>query len=457
MPSYRSTLAHPLLAMAMVAASSCFAIAQQPPSPSRVRGTIASVDGDVLSVKSRSGEDVKLRMTGDLRVVGIIKIALSDIKLGSFVGATTVPGPDGSQNAVEVHVFPEDMRGTGEGSRPYDLRPNSTMTNATVAETVAGNDGQTLMIKYKGGEKKVVVGARYACRHLCPRRQIRTEGGRQDHRLRQATAGRVVRNQSCQRRPRRADASHVRISALHRFANEASRLRHPGITATFAGYSLDSSINLEGKTMPKISSWMPRALVASLTVISVFASAAWAQQPPPVRIRGTIETVDGPMLTIKSREGTEMKVRMTDNVAVFGVARTELSEIKPGSYIGVSAMPEPDGTQKALAVHIFPESQRGAAEGFRPWDLRPNSTMTNATVAETVKGTDGQNILVRYKDGEKKVVVPPGTPIVTFVAGDKSEVKPGAKIIIFGAVKKDDGVLEANRVNIGRDGITPPM
>ncbi len=215
--------------------------------------------------------------------------------------------------------------------------------------------------------------------------------------------------------------------------------------------------------MPKISSWMPRAFAASLTVLSVFAampaltSAASAQQPPPVRIRGTIESVDGPMLMIKSREGTEMKVRMTDNVAVFGVAKTELSEIKPGSYIGVSAMPEPDGTQKALAVHIFPESQRGAAEGFRPWDLRAGSTMTNATVAETVGGTDGQNILVKYKDGEKKVVVPPGTPVVTFVAGDKSEVKPGAKIIIFGAVKKDDGVLEANRVNIGRDGITPPM
>jgi hypothetical protein len=211
--------------------------------------------------------------------------------------------------------------------------------------------------------------------------------------------------------------------------------------------------------MPKISSWMPRTFVASLTALSVFASisAASAQQPPPVRIRGTIESVDGPMLMIKSREGTDIKVRMTDNVAVFGVAKTELSDIKPGSYIGVSAMPEPDGTQKALAVHIFPESQRGAAEGFRPWDLRAGSTMTNATVAETVGGTDGQNILVKYKDGEKKVVVPPGTPVVTFVAGDKSEVKPGAKIIIFGAVKKDDGVLEANRVNIGRDGITPPM
>ncbi len=209
--------------------------------------------------------------------------------------------------------------------------------------------------------------------------------------------------------------------------------------------------------MPKVSSLLPRMLVASLAVVSVLGSGASAQQPQTVRIRGTIEAVDGPTLMIKSRDGTDMKVRMTDNVAVFAVVKTELSEIKPGSYIGVSALPEPDGTQKALAVHIFPEAQRGAAEGFRPWDLRPNSTMTNATVAETVKGTDGQNILVKYKDGEKKVVVPPETPIVTFVAGDKSEVKAGAKIIIFGAVKKDDGTLEANRVNIGRDGITPPM
>jgi hypothetical protein len=209
--------------------------------------------------------------------------------------------------------------------------------------------------------------------------------------------------------------------------------------------------------MPNISSLSSRLLAASLTALAVLGSVAWAQQPPPVRIRGTIESVDGANLMIKSREGADMKVRMTDNVAVFGVAKTEMSEIKPGSYIGVSAMPEPDGTQKALAVHIFPETQRGAAEGFRPWDLRAGSTMTNATVAETVKGTDGQNILVKYKDGEKKVVVPPDTPIVTFVAGEKSELKPGAKIIIFGAVKKDDGTLEANRVNVGRDGITPPM
>src|SRR6187402_769712 len=158
MPVDRSFVTLPLIAVAMVIVSSLSAIAQQPPSPSRVRGTIEGLDGDMLAVKSRAGEDVLLRMTADMRVVGIVKIALSDIKVGSFIGTTTVPGPDGSQNAIEVHVFPEEMRGTGEGSRPFDLRPNSTMTNATVAQTVAGNDGHTLLIKYKDGEKKVVVG-----------------------------------------------------------------------------------------------------------------------------------------------------------------------------------------------------------------------------------------------------------------------------------------------------------
>jgi hypothetical protein len=157
MPQNRLQLVRPLLAVAMVAASSFYAIAQQPPSPTRVRGTIETVEGDVIAVKSRSGEDFKLRMAGDMRLVGITKISLSDIKLGSFIGTTTVPGPDGGNNAVEVHVFPEEMRGTGEGSRPFDLRPNSTMTNATVAESVTGNDGHTLLVKYKDGEKKVVV------------------------------------------------------------------------------------------------------------------------------------------------------------------------------------------------------------------------------------------------------------------------------------------------------------
>ncbi|MGJ4941834.1 hypothetical protein ACQR1W_14760 [Bradyrhizobium sp. HKCCYLS1011] len=155
--SVRSALIRPLVVLAMVAAPSMLAIAQQAPVPTRVRGTIESVDGNVITVKSRSGEDVKLHMTPDLRVVGVVKAQLSDVKVGSFIGATTVPGPDGAPKAVEVHIFPEDMRGTGEGSRPYDLKPNSSMTNATVSESVVSNDGHTLMVKYKGGEKKVDV------------------------------------------------------------------------------------------------------------------------------------------------------------------------------------------------------------------------------------------------------------------------------------------------------------
>ncbi|MCK1549838.1 hypothetical protein IVB11_12510 [Bradyrhizobium sp. 177] len=153
----RATFTRPLIAVAMVAVSTLSALAQRAPVPTRVRGTIESVNGDTMQVKARSGEDVKLHIASDVNVSGITRISLADIKSGSFVGATTVPGPDGGANAVEVHVFPESMRGTGEGSRPYDLKPNSSMTNATVSESVVGNDGHTLLVKYKDGEKKVFV------------------------------------------------------------------------------------------------------------------------------------------------------------------------------------------------------------------------------------------------------------------------------------------------------------
>jgi hypothetical protein len=159
MPVQRGAFTRPLVAAAMVVLSTLYALAQKAPVPTRVRGTIESVDADTMQVKSRSGEDVRLHIAPDLRIAGIVRISLADIKVGSFIGTTTVPGPDGGQNAVEVHVFPESMRGTGEGSRPYDLKPNSSMTNATVAESVVGNDGHTLLVKYKDGEKKVFVGA----------------------------------------------------------------------------------------------------------------------------------------------------------------------------------------------------------------------------------------------------------------------------------------------------------
>lgn len=199
------------------------------------------------------------------------------------------------------------------------------------------------------------------------------------------------------------------------------------------------------------------ALMASMAGAVLFGAPASAQRPPTLRVRGAIESVDGSMLTVKSRDGTDVKVHLADKVGVIEIAKSSLSDVKQGSYIGVTAMPQADGSQKAIAVHIFAESQRGTNEGFSNWDLRPNSTMTNATVAQTVTGVDGQNLTVKYKDGEKKVVVSPDTPIVAFVSADKSELKPGAQIIIFGATKKEDGTLEASRIGVGLNGITPPM
>jgi len=168
-------------------------------------------------------------------------------------------------------------------------------------------------------------------------------------------------------------------------------------------------------------------------------SASFAQQPPPVRVRGTVEAVDGSVLTVKSRDGqTTYKVKLTDNASVRGIVKAPLSDIKDNSFIGVTGMPQPDGTQKAVEIHIFPEPMRGTGEGFRPWDLQPNSTMTNATVAQMVKGVNGQEITLKYKDGEKKIVVVPETVIVTYVPGSKDELKPGAKIFLAGAQKKED-------------------
>ena len=189
---------------------------------------------------------------------------------------------------------------------------------------------------------------------------------------------------------------------------------------------------------------------------SLVAASTVSAQTPPTRIRGQIEKVDGNTLTIKSRDGAEMKVQLADNARVMAMVKASLSDIKPNSYIGVTAMPEADGTQKALAIHIFLDSMRGTGEGFRPWDLKPGSTMTNAAVDSTVTGVNGQEITVKYKDGEKKVIVPPNTPIVAYAQGEKDEVKPGAQVIIMGATKQADGSYTTPAINVGR-GVTPPM
>jgi hypothetical protein len=185
------------------------------------------------------------------------------------------------------------------------------------------------------------------------------------------------------------------------------------------------------------------------------AASAWAQDT--VRVRGTIERVDGNNLIVKSRDGAELKIALAEKALIVAIIKAALADIKQGSFVGVTGMPQADGSQRAIEVHIFPESMRGTGEGHYPWDLRPGSTMTNANVEHMVTGVDGHTLSVKYKDGEKKLIVPPDATIVTYTPGDKSELKPGTKIFIAAAKKLPDGSLEAPRVNYGKDGITPPM
>jgi hypothetical protein len=198
--------------------------------------------------------------------------------------------------------------------------------------------------------------------------------------------------------------------------------------------------------------------VAGFAVLLVTSASFAQQQPPPVRVRGQIDKVEGDVLDIKARNGDMVKVKLVDPGRVVAFVKASLADIQVGKFIGVTAMPQADGSQKAIAVHIFLDSQKGVvADRHFPWDLQPGSTMTNAIVDTTVAGVDGQTIMVKYKDGEKKVIVPPNTPIVAQTPGDKSELKPGAQIIIFGATKQADGSLTTPAVNVGRDGVVPPM
>jgi outer membrane lipoprotein SlyB len=189
------------------------------------------------------------------------------------------------------------------------------------------------------------------------------------------------------------------------------------------------------------------ALLAAIT-----ASSAFAQQT--VRVRGAVEKVDGNTLSVKADDGAVVALTLTSDAAVVGVVKATLADVKEGSFVGSAAMPQPDGSQKALEVHIFPETMRGTGEGHRPFTV-PNSTMTNGTVGEMVTASDGQSLTVKYKGGDKKIVVPPGVPIVRYEIADRSALKPGARVTATSAVKKPDGTLEAARINVGRDGLVP--
>jgi hypothetical protein len=199
---------------------------------------------------------------------------------------------------------------------------------------------------------------------------------------------------------------------------------------------------------------MIRTIAAFL--IAVVTTVAFAQAPTPVRIRGTVEKLDGNVLTVKARDGQSMSVKMADTFTVMGIQKANVAEIATGKFIGATTVGERDGALVALEVHIFPESMRGTGEGHYPWDLQPNSMMTNANIANVVSVASDRVMTVQYKGGEKKILVTDSTVVVSYAPSDKSELKPGAPIFLV-SQKQPDGSLTAARVNVGLKGLVPPM
>jgi len=196
---------------------------------------------------------------------------------------------------------------------------------------------------------------------------------------------------------------------------------------------------------------------AALLIAVITATAALAQTTP-TRIRGTISAIDGKTVTIVTREGPTVKINLADNWTVNLVAPVTMADIKEGGFVGIASLKGPDGSLNALEVLVFPAAMQAAkpGEGHYPWDLQPESMMTNATVATVAAGGDGQTLKLDYKDGTQTIKVKPGTPIVTFLPGTQADAKVGAKVFV-GAAKAADGTLTAPRLNVGKDGLTPPM
>jgi hypothetical protein len=198
------------------------------------------------------------------------------------------------------------------------------------------------------------------------------------------------------------------------------------------------------------------AVVIVLAACATTSISAFAEDTP-ARVRGTLQKMDGNNLTIATKSGKEADVPLKDGAPIIAVTKGAMSDIKSNSFVGITAMPQPDGTQKAVEVHVFEESLRGVGEGHYPWDLMPNSTMTNGAVAQQVEKVEGNTLQVKYKDGEKTIIVPKDAEVVNLVAGSKADLKTGAHVFIPRWEKQGDGTWQAAVVVVGRDGITPPM
>jgi len=207
---------------------------------------------------------------------------------------------------------------------------------------------------------------------------------------------------------------------------------------------------------------MRRILLSLVAIVALQAPPAGAQaQAPavdgtPTRISGTVAKLDGNTLTVTTKDGQTANVMLAPDVAVFGLAKATLADIKPGDFVASGGVRTPDGKIHAVEVRIFPESLRGAGEGQRPWDVKPEGVMTNATVGTVIASADGGLIKVTYKGGESEYTVGPDVPILLYVPGDTSLLKPGAAVFLV-ALKKPDGTLTANRVTAEKDGVKPPF
>jgi hypothetical protein len=197
-------------------------------------------------------------------------------------------------------------------------------------------------------------------------------------------------------------------------------------------------------------------LISSVLVSALMiATPSQAEDTKPTRVRGTITAVEGDLLKVHSTRGEDLQVNLTRDTQVRGVTLAQVSEIKPGSYIGSAAVPQPDGTLKALEVHVFPPEMAGTGDGHRAFDLGKDSTMTNGSVGDLVT-SNGRTITVNYKGGQKKIVIPDDVPIVNLVPADRSLLKPGVKVVLQ-AQKAEDGALNAVSISAGENGVTPPM
>lgn len=197
------------------------------------------------------------------------------------------------------------------------------------------------------------------------------------------------------------------------------------------------------------------AAIPAILASAFLGSAAMAQAPAQTGIRGAIVSVGADKLVVKSNRGGEQSITLDKDTRVAAISLANINDIKPGSYIGAAAIPQPDGSQKALEVHVFPPAMAGTGDGHRPFDLAPNSTMTNGTVGDVV-ASNGRTLTLKYKGGEKKIVVPEDVPIVNIEAGERSMLVAGAKVVVR-ARKNPDGSMTASSVSVGKNGITPPM